>query len=223
MRDALSKDQLKQVYGNLAGRYDFQHALITASTDQKGRKLLVERAVTPGDSVLDTGSGTGSTGILAARKVGVNGKVMMFDLSDAMLAVAKNKVAQEGLQERISYQTGDMVHMPFENDSFDVVLSSYSLCPLYDPTKGALELYRVTRPGGKIAVAHSVEPKNPLVKWLSDRIEDLAWKLPWLSMGCRSVDVLPALLQTGCKVLFYKNIGVPLWPFFVFIVEKPIT
>jgi ubiquinone/menaquinone biosynthesis C-methylase UbiE len=223
VRRALSAKELKSIYGHIARRYDFQHALITAGADQRGRKLLVENAVCKGNEVLDCGSGTGATGIMAARKAGANGQITMFDLSDSMLEVARKKVVREGLQDRVTFQTGDMVRLPFDDDKFDVVLSTYSLCPLYDPEKGALELYRVTKPGGRIAVAHSTEPRHAMVKWLADRVEDFAWRFPWLSMGCRSVRVLPVLESAGARIVFSKNIGVPLWPFFVFIVEKPAT
>lgn len=221
MRDALSTTILREIYAHIAKRYDRQHALITFRTDQKGRTILVENAVDSGDSVLDCGAGTGSTGIMAARKVGVHGKVTLFDLSEAMLSVARDKAFREGLQERVVFRTGDMLHLPFEDDSFDVVMSTYSLCPLYDPEKGALEMYRVTKPGGRLAISHSTEPESRLVKYLADRIEDLAWHYPWLSMGCRSIEVLDALERAGGKLLLSKRIGFPLWPFLVFVIEKP--
>jgi ubiquinone/menaquinone biosynthesis C-methylase UbiE len=223
VRDGLNLEELRGIYARIAKRYDLQHALITARADQRGRTLLVDRSVSLGDNVLDCGSGTGTTGILAAKKVGPRGKVTLFDLSDAMLTVARQKVVEAGLQDRVVFQTGDIIHLPFDNGEFDVVLSTYSMCPLYDPGRGALELYRVTKPGGKIGIAHSTEPQNPLVKWLADRVEDWAWRFPSLSMGCRSVEVLPTLKRAGGKVLFSRNIGVPLWPFLVFIVEKPAT
>jgi demethylmenaquinone methyltransferase/2-methoxy-6-polyprenyl-1,4-benzoquinol methylase len=220
VRNALSIEELKHTYGYLAGRYDIQHALITAGADQRGRKLLIEKAVNRGDQILDCGSGTGRSGILAAKKTGPNGKVTLFDLSEDMLSVARKKVLEEKIQNIITFKTGDIVHLPFESNTFDVVISTYSLCPVYDPEKGALELFRVTKPGGRIAVAHSTVPRNPLLKWLADRVEDLAWHFPWLSMGCRSVHVLPVLEAAGGKIIFSKNIGIPLWPFFVFILEK---
>jgi demethylmenaquinone methyltransferase / 2-methoxy-6-polyprenyl-1,4-benzoquinol methylase len=223
VRNALSIEELRDIYARIAARYDFQHALVTARADQRGRTLLVDKSVGPADNVLDCGSGTGTTGILAARKAGPHGKVTFFDLSDAMLAVARQKALEAGLQDRAAFLTGDIVHLPFDDGEFDVVLSTYSMCPLYDPAKGALELYRVTRPGGKIGVAHSAEPGNPIIKWLADRVEDWAWRLPSLSMGCRSVEVLPTLKRAGGKVLFSRRIGVPLWPFFVFVVEKPAS
>jgi len=223
MRKALGTEKLKDVYGHIAKRYDFQHALITFRADQKGRRILVENSVYEGDEVLDCGSGTGTTGIMAAKKVGQSGKVTLFDLSEKMLSVARKKVARENLLERVTFQTGDMVHLPFDDNKFDVVLSTYSLCPLYDPVKGASELYRVTKKGGKLGVGHSSEPKNVFMKFLADRVEDIAWRFPWLSMGCRSVNVLPTIENLGGKVLLSKHIGVPLWPFWVFVIEKPLA
>lgn len=221
MRAALSLEKLRSVYDAIAKRYDLQHGLITARTDQRGRRLLVEKAVREGETVLDCGSGTGTTALMAAHKVGPKGHVTLFDLSEGMLEVARKKATEEGLLDRLDFQAGDMVHLPYPDDSFDVVLSTYSLCPLYDPKKGALELYRVTRPGGRIGVAHSTRPQHAIVRWLADLVEDIAWRFPWLSMGCRSVIALPTLQAAGARVLLLKHIGIPLWPFLVFVLEKP--
>ncbi len=221
MREGLDTKHLQTIYNHIAKRYDFQHAIITAKSDQRGRRMVVERTVQPGDHVLDCGAGTGSTSFLAAQKVGPDGHVTLFDLSDGMLTVAKEKANVLGLQDRVTFHTGNMFNLTFEDGYFDAVLSTYSMCPLYDPAKGVLELFRVLKAGGRAGVAHSTEPSNPLMRWLADRIEDLAWHIPTLSMGCRAVSVLPTLKQAGATVTFHRLIGVPLWPFEVFVVEKP--
>jgi demethylmenaquinone methyltransferase/2-methoxy-6-polyprenyl-1,4-benzoquinol methylase len=223
MRQALDTEKLRALYDRVAGRYDVQHALLTARSDQRGRLLLVERAVTSGDEVLDCGAGTGSTGLLAAEKVGPKGKVVLFDASDGMLAMARRKSREAQFANRVEFRVGDMLELPFEDNSFDVVLSTYSMCPVHDPSKAAREAFRVTKPRGRIGVAHSTDPANPLVKWMADRVEDVAWLLPSISLGCRSVAVLPTLERLGCHILFEKRIGVPLWPFLVFVAEKPAT
>ena len=222
MREALNMQKLRGVYDHVAKRYDFQHSIFTAGSDQRGRKILVEKSVRPGDRVLDCGSGTGSTALLAAQKVGATGKVKLFDLSDGMLTVAKERAEDAGFQERVDFQTGDMLNLPFEDNSFDAVLSTYSICPLHDPAKGALELYRVLKRGGHIGIAHSTEPERLMVKWLADKVEWLVWHIPSISLGCRPVSVLSVLNQAGGKIVFEKRIGIPLWPFAVFVIEKPL-
>ena len=220
MKASLNNEKLKSIYDHTAKRYDFQHTFFTARSDQRGRKLLIEKAVKPGDKVLDCGAGTGSTGLMAAEVVGSKGKVTLFDLSKGMLDVAKEKAREKGLLQRLEFHTGDILNLPFGGNSFDVVLSTYSLCPVYDPVKGALEMLRVIKPGGLLGIAHSTEPESTLVKWFADKVENIVWRFPSLSLGCRSVWVLTALEEAGCKVVFKKRIGVPLRPFIVFIVVK---
>lgn len=221
MREAIEKEKLKRVYNQVANHYDFQHALLTGRSDQRGRHLVVDKAVHSGDNVLDCGAGTGSTSLLAARKAGPSGRITLFDMSEDMMAVAKEKMETDGFHERAEFRIGDMTDLPFKDGNFDVALSTYSMCPLYDPAKGAKEIYRVVRPGGRIGIAHSTEPESPWVKWLADRVEDVVWHIPSISLGCRSVSVLPVLEALGGKVVFRASIGVPLWPFIVFVIEKP--
>ena len=81
MRTGLGIEQLTGIYGRIARRYDRQHALITARSDQRGRALLVESAVREGDVVLDCGAGTGSTGILAANHELTSTRLAGFDIT----------------------------------------------------------------------------------------------------------------------------------------------
>lgn len=220
MRTGLPFGRLRDVYDRVAGRYDLQHGFLTAWSDQRGRELVVQHAVEPGDHVLDAGSGTGSTALLAADRVGAAGHVTLLDASEGMLGVARRRLQAAGLADRTEVKVGDMVALPFADGAFDVVLSTYSVCPLYDPVKGALELLRVVRPGGHVGIAHSVEPEGRGVRWLANRVEDIVWHFPEISLGCRSVSVLPTLEAAGTRVLFEKRLGIPLWPFIAFVVEK---
>ena len=221
MREALSLSKVRGVYDRAARRYDWQHGLATLKSDQRGRRMVVEWGVSPGDHVLDAGGGTGLTGMLAAQAVGPGGHVTVLDLSESMLAEAQHKAEAAGLADRMDFIAGDLMSLPFEAETFDAVLSTYSICPLYDPGAGALELYRVLKPGKLLSAAHSVEPQGRIVRKLAEWVEAIVWRLPWLSLGCRAVEVLPALTDAGAELVRTKRIGVPLWPFIVFSVRKP--
>jgi ubiquinone/menaquinone biosynthesis C-methylase UbiE len=220
MREALDTQKLKSIYDRVSNHYDFQHAFLTARSDQHGRKLVVEKAVATGDTVLDCGAGTGSTALLAAERVGPAGKVTLLDVSEGMLAIAKEKAGVAGVSRRLTFEIGDMFDLPYDDASFDAVVSTYSVCPLRDPDLGALEMYRVAKNGGRIGIAHSAEPRGALTRWFAEKVESLAWRFPSVSLGCRPVSVLPALQRVGGKVLFQRLIGHPLWPFLVLVVEK---
>lgn len=221
MRQAVAPKKLKAVYAALAHRYDIQHGALTLGADERGRRLAVEQTVRTGDKVLDAGAGTGSTALLAAQRVGNSGHVTLFDWSQDMLDVARARASRLGLNGRLDFKCGDMLALPFADGTFDTVLSTYSICPLFDPQKGAMELYRVLKPGGCLGVAHSVSPTGPVLHWLAERLEDAIWPFPGISMGCRAVSVLPDLEKAGVRLLFSRRLGMPLYPFLVFVVKKP--
>ncbi len=221
MRTALDIHTLHDIYDRVAGHYDFQHALLTARSDQRGRRLVVEKAVRTDDHVLDCGAGSGSTALLAAKTAGPEGSITLFDMSRYMLDVARERLSASGVSNRCRLTIGDMHVLPFADNTFDAVLSTYSMCPLYDPAQGARELYRVVKPGGRIGIAHSTDPDNAILRWLANKVEAAVWLLPAISLGCRSVTVLPALREAGGQVIFQRRIGIPLWPFLVTVVIKP--
>lgn len=222
MRRALERPLLRRVYDRIASRYDVQHAVITGGADGRGRRALVAATVREGDRVLDAGGGTGATALLAARATGAAGRVWVLDMSRGMLRQARQRAKAAGdVGDRIAFVLGEIESPPFPRGAFDVVLSTYSMCPLRDPSGGAGALYQTIRAGGFMGVAHSTEPRGRLLRWLGDRLEAFAWRIPGLSMGCRAVSVLPCLTRLGAVIESDQRIGPPLWPFHVFVVQKP--
>lgn len=183
--------------------------------------MLVRQCVHDGDWVLDAGGGTGLTSRLAAAAAGRSGRIVLLDFSSGMLrrAVETGVVHASGAPVRLVM--GDIVRLPFRDGTFDVVLSTYSTCPLEDPSGGAEAMYRMVKPGGLLGVAHSYEPAAGWAQWLGRQVEEVVWKWPQVSLGCRSVSVLPALEQLGAEVVSDTQIGIPLWPFRVFVIKKP--
>jgi len=108
---------------------------------------LVERtAVDSTDDVLDVGCGTGSVAISATRQ---GASVTGVDISGSMLEQARANTDIAGVTGA-DYQRGDATDLPFDEDTFDIVLSSLGHIYGDPPSETAEELLRVTRPGGHI-------------------------------------------------------------------------
>jgi SAM-dependent methyltransferase len=101
----------------------------------------------PGERILDLATGTGWTSRLVARR---GAEVVGVDIAGDLLAAARDKARREGLA--IDYRTGDAEALPFDDASFDAVVSTVGVMFASRPESAAAELARVTRPGGRIAL-----------------------------------------------------------------------
>ncbi|AXS82107.1 class I SAM-dependent methyltransferase [Marinobacter sp. Arc7-DN-1] len=109
--------------------------------------------------VLDIGAGTGIVALEVARKLGEQGEVVGIDLSDGMLATAKEKAEKAGLAGTVRFLKMDAEALEFDANSFDSVLSLYALRHFPNPEKAVSEIHRVLKPGGKAVVAVGSRPE----------------------------------------------------------------
>ena len=127
-------------------------------------RLIGDARLRVGHRVLDLGCGTGFPAILAAHAVGSNGSVIGLDLSEGMLAVARRKANALGLTN-IMFQNDDVTTLPFNQYSFDAVISRFCLMFLPDIPAAVTEIARVLRSGGYITAAvWSTPDKNPFMR-----------------------------------------------------------
>ena len=108
--------------------------------------------LTPGERVLDVGSGAGTDSLVAAQMVGADGFVTGIDMTPEMLAKARAAAEQAGI-ENVSFVEGDAESLRFADASFDVVISNGVIDLIPDKDAVFAELYRVLVPGGRIQVA----------------------------------------------------------------------
>jgi SAM-dependent methyltransferase len=109
--------------------------------------VAVAAGIRRGNRVLDVGCGTGVLAREALRRVGQEGQVVGLDLNEGMLAVAARS------EPNIEWRLGDAASLPFEDGSFDVVVSQFAL--MYFPDRGGSlrEMWRTLAPGGHLAIA----------------------------------------------------------------------
>lgn len=117
------------------------------------RSAIHELQLVPDSQGLDIGCGNGNITRLLAESIEPRGHVTGVDISPEMVALARDTAEQAGLIERLSFHTGDMKDLPFDDDIFDWVWSMdcVGYAPI-EPLSIIEQVVRVTKPGGRIAL-----------------------------------------------------------------------
>ena len=115
----------------------------------------------PGDTVLELAAGLGDTGLMAARLVGESGRVIITDFSPQMVAAARRRAGEIGV-ENAEFRRLDAEQMSLEANSVDGVLCRWAYMLMIDPAKAFAETRRVLRPGGRLSFSvWAARERNP--------------------------------------------------------------
>ena len=156
---------VQEMFDRIAPRYDLMNRLMTFGQDQAWRKVLIKRAgITTGARVLDIATGTADIA-LAALAAGAE-QVIAADFSREMLVYAEHKIrhALNGRAEAIVLTEADGLNLPFADNSFDAVVTGFSLRNVGDLDQFLREMTRVTKPGGKVACLEITRPRSPRLR-----------------------------------------------------------
>ena len=135
---------IEEMFSRLVPHYDRMNRLMTAGRDGRWRKLAVQSSEPRRAIVLDLGAGTGDLSE-EFRRQGAE-RVIGLDVSAEMLRRARRKYGED----RIDWLQGDALHLPFADESFDVVASAFVMRNLPDLAGSFEEMARVLRPGGRL-------------------------------------------------------------------------
>jgi SAM-dependent methyltransferase len=154
----------------------------------------------PGEIVLDLGSGGGIDVLLSARRVGPTGKAYGLDMTDEMLALARENQRHAGLTN-VEFLKGEIEHIPLPDNSVDVIISNCVINLSADKDRVIAEAFRVLKPGGRFAVSDVVvrgevpdAVRRSMELWVgcvAGALEERAYREKLSTAGFEAVDVEP--------------------------------
>ncbi|MFY9489147.1 MAG: bifunctional demethylmenaquinone methyltransferase/2-methoxy-6-polyprenyl-1,4-benzoquinol methylase UbiE [Solirubrobacterales bacterium] len=176
-KGTLPEEQVQAMFDRIANRYDLLNSVMTAGLHDKWRERAADLArVGPGNHVLDVATGTGDLAFELARRVAPGGSVTGADFSAEMLAVAREKQAEQlaGVDAELVFEAANALELPYDDNTFDAVTVGFGVRNFSDLDRGLREMARVVKPGGRFVILEISQPqKQPLAFFYSlwfDRI-----------------------------------------------------
>ena len=172
----------------------------------------------PGEVVLDLGSGGGIDVLLSAQRVGPAGKAYGLDMTDEMLALARENQAKSGFTN-VEFLKGEIEHIPLPDNAVDVIISNCVINLSADKDRVIAEAFRVLKPGGRFAVSDvvvrgddmPVEVRRSLELWVgcvAGALEEATYRSKLSGAGFEAVDVEPTrIYRTTDAKQFLQTAG----------------
>jgi len=159
----------------------------------------------PGEHVLDLGSGGGIDVLLSARRVGLAGKAYGLDMTDEMLALARENQRKAGLAN-VEFLKGEIENIPLPENSVDVIISNCVVNLSADKDRVMREAFRVLRPGGRFAVSDVVvrgavpaDIRRNIELWVgcvAGALEEEEYKSKLIGAGFEGIEIEPTRIYS---------------------------
>lgn len=160
------QEQIRRMFDKIAPSYDKLNHALSLGIDRRWRRTAVDAlGIHQPQQILDIATGTGDFALLLAKRIKPQ-HIVGADISEGMMAVGREKVKEEGLQNVISFQYEDCMQLSFPDGSFDAVTSSYGVRNFQNLDKGLQEMQRVLRPGGHLLIVELTPPPSFPMKQL---------------------------------------------------------
>jgi arsenite methyltransferase len=154
----------------------------------------------PGETVLDLGSGGGIDVLLSAKRVGPAGKAYGLDMTDEMLALARENQKKAGVTN-VEFLKGAIENIPLPDNSVDVIISNCVINLSGDKDRVLREAFRVLKPGGRFAISDVVvrgevpaEIRKSMELWvgcIAGALEELEYRDKLFNAGFTSIEIEP--------------------------------
>ena len=160
------KEQVAEMFDNIAPKYDFLNQLLSLGIHKGWRKKSVKllQPLQP-KIMLDVATGTGDFAIEANKRLNPD-KIIGVDISEGMMKIGRVKLKKLGLDQKIELSIGDSENLPFADNTFDAITVGFGVRNFETLEKGLAGMFRVLKPGGMLVVLEFSRPRKFPVKQL---------------------------------------------------------
>ena len=159
-----------QHFNSVAEQYDFMNTLLSFGIHYAWKRAAIRMMeLHAGDRVIDVCGGTGDLAVLAARKVGRRGSVVIYDINRAMIDAGRHNPGNGHLRRHIQCVQGNAERIAFPNNCFDAATVGFGIRNVTRMEQGFREMFRVLKPGGRLMCLEFSKPTNPVFRWLYDK------------------------------------------------------
>ncbi|VXC27250.1 Demethylmenaquinone methyltransferase [Flavobacterium sp. 9AF] len=151
------KEQVAQMFDNIAGNYDGLNRVISFGIDVSWRKKVLQLVAnkTP-NTILDIATGTGDLAILMTKTAAT--QIIGLDISAGMLEVGKEKIKERKLDSKIEMVLGDSENIPYPDNYFDAITVAFGVRNFENLERGLAEILRVLKPNGIFVILETSVP-----------------------------------------------------------------
>lgn len=154
------REQVRRMFGRIAGRYDLVNDLISLAQHRRWKRLAAQACrLSPGGRVLDVCAGTADIALAAAAH---GARAVALDFSPEMVAIGVAKARGKP----VAFVRGDALDLPFRDGSFDAAAVGFSLRNVASVPQLLREMRRVVRPGGRVVSLETSQPRCRAVRAL---------------------------------------------------------
>ncbi len=149
---------VEEMFDNIAPTYDTLNHRLSWDIDKYWRRKSIKKLATHHpEKILDIATGTGDFAILAAKMMHPR-QLIGADISEGMMEIGRRKVKQEKLDDIISFQKEDCLHLTFPDETFDAVTAAFGIRNFQNLDLGLKEMCRVLRKGGHLCIIELTSP-----------------------------------------------------------------
>ena len=157
---------VERMFDSIAPTYDTLNHRLSLNIDKGWRKQAIKQLLPfAPKTVLDIATGTGDFAILAAQMLQPS-RLVGVDISQRMMDIGQEKVAEAELQGIISFKKEDCLSLSFADETFDAVTAAFGIRNFQDLDRGLTEMCRVLRKGGHLSIVELTAPISAPMRWL---------------------------------------------------------